>query len=123
MVQYIEKLPENLLSLYNRTGTRDGHGGRAREHHMEMQQIADAEIQKLVPTMVEQICGQVWRSAISELHNVLSGDITSQVELGVKGCKDIFFDQKTQKWISDHVFEAMDKAIRNINLQTTFTIK
>lgn len=40
-MRYIENPSGNLLS---HCGTQDGHGGRAREHHEEMRQIAQEEI-------------------------------------------------------------------------------
>lgn len=45
-MRYISNPTGNLMSYCD---TQDGHGGHAQEHREEMQQIAQQEIQKLVP--------------------------------------------------------------------------
>lgn len=58
----------------------------------------------------------MWTAAIAALHNVLSADITSRVEIGVTGCADVFYGSKAQKFISDSVVKAMEQAIGGIKL-------
>jgi hypothetical protein len=50
------------------------------------------------------------------MHGVLTRDITSIVRIGIEGCKDIFYDSKTQKYISDAVINALMRELNNIKL-------
>lgn len=49
---FVSKPPANLCSI-GANKTQDGHGGRAEEHHREMKEIADGEIQAQVPQMIQ----------------------------------------------------------------------
>ena len=97
--------------------TQDGHGGRAEEHHREMQEIAEQTIQKIVPQMIEEYGARVWSNMISQLHGVLTKEINSIVRIGIEGCKDIFYDSKTQKYISDTLVNVLMNEIHNIKIK------
>ena len=101
---------------WSKNRSQDGHGGHYQEHKQMMQEIAEQTIQRLVPQMIEQYGAKVWQSLISQMHGVLTRDITSIVRIGIEGCKDIFYDSKTQKYISDAVINALMRELNNIKL-------
>ena len=48
---------------------------------------------------------------------VLEYDIESVTKIGIEGCRDIFEDQKAQKFISDHVIKTIKKELQNKRFQ------
>ena len=98
--------------------TQDGHGGRAEEHRAEMEAIARAiineEIDKLMdklPQIIEEKCREAYRQAIADFLHALEYDIESIVEIGFEGCRDIYVDKKTQKYISNHILKEVQKRL------------
>lgn len=111
-------MSNNYLSFDNRGFTQDGHGGRAAEHRAEMEAIARAiineEINKLMdklPQIIEEKCREAYRQAIADFLHALEYDIESIVEIGFDGCRDIYVDKKTQKYISNHIFKEVQKRL------------
>ena len=98
--------------------TQDGHGGRAEEHRAEIEAIARAiineEIDKFMdklPQIIEEKCREAYRQAIADFLHALEYDIESIVEIGFEGCRDIYVDKKTQKYISNHILKEVQKRL------------
>ncbi len=112
----VDKPTTNLAAMaFN---TQDGHGGRAEEHREEFEAIAQAIVQaeiaklmEILPAMIEERCREAYRQAISDFLGALEYDIESIVEIGFDGCRDIFVDKKTQKYISDHIIKELRKQL------------
>ena len=100
------------------------HGGRAVEHCLEMQKIArivfEKEKEKLMYEIKQWILEaqqQAYEQALQDVMRVLEYDIESVTKIGIEGCRDIFEDQKAQKFISDHVIKAIQKELQNKRFQ------
>ena len=99
--------------------TQDGHGGRAELHRSEMEEIARRiiaeERERLMEEIEEKILQAQYRAyeqALQDVMRVLEYDIESVTRIGIEGCRDIFEDQKAQKFISDHVIKAIQKELK-----------
>ena len=101
---------KNLLSFR----TQDGHGGKAEEHHREMEEIARAvcaeSLQEFENRMYE-IAYQAYKQAIEDILHALEYDVESVTRIGIEGCRDIFEDKKAQKYISDHIMKEIRKQL------------
>ena len=83
-----------------RRNTQDGHGGRAREHHEEMRQIAQEEIRKVIPDIERQ----AYERAINDLLEALRADITTIVDIALESGESIFHDSRTRQALYNHVY-------------------
>ena len=113
---------ENLLA--QSINTQDGHGGRAEQHRSEMEDIAREVFEKYREVLMEEIKEmiliaqyQAYTQALKDVMRVLEYDIESVTRIGIEGCRDIFEDQKAQKFISDHVIKAIQQELKNKNFR------
>lgn len=104
----------NLMSYCDGNGTQDGHGGHAREHREEMRQIAQEEIQKAIPDILQTAYAQ----ALSDLLNALRADITTVVDIAMSTGEEIFHDSKTRHAIMNSIYNTVLE-----KLKTQYTIK
>ena len=109
---------ENLLA--QSINTQDGHGGRAEQHRSEMEDIArevyaeeHARLMEEIDEKIRVAQYQAYNQALEDVMRVLEYDIKSVTRIGIEGCRDIFEDQKAQKFISDHVIKAIKKELQN----------
>lgn len=105
----------HFLSYLNRN-TYDGHGGRARMHHEEMEAIARrvyAEEHEKDKKEMQEIAYKCYQQAIADFLHAIEYDIESIVSVGIDGCRDIFVDKKTQKFISDRIQKEIQKRLNN----------
>ena len=116
-MRYIEKPNGNLLSYS--MNTWDGHGGRAEEHREEMEAIArkvfEEERARLMEEMQEKILSAQYKAyaqALQDVMNVLEYDIHSVTKIGIEGCREIFEDEKAQKFISDQIMKRISKELK-----------
>lgn len=107
---------ENLMSFSK--GTFDGHGGKASEHHAEMEEIARKvfaeENQKLleeIKVMIQEEAELAYKRAINDFLGVMHYDVESITQIGFDGCYDIFKDKKAQKYISDLIVREIEKRL------------
>ena len=111
---------DNLLA---RTfSTKDGHGGRAAEHRREMEEIAqkvfDSERENLMEDIKEMIYSaqyQAYEQALKDVLGVLEYDIHSITRIGIDGCRDIFEDEKAQRFISDKIMQTITKKLKSMH--------
>ena len=52
---------------------------------------------------VEEYGALVWERLLQEVMRVLETDIVSEVQIGIDGCKDIFYGKQAQRYISDKI--------------------
>ena len=111
---------KNMMSFSK--GTYDGHGGRAEEHHAEMEEIARRvyaeEHQKdmeEIKAMIEELLPIAYKQAIEDMLHALEYDIESVTRIGFDGCRDIFEDKKPQKFFSDHIMKEIQKQLNGKN--------
>jgi uncharacterized hydantoinase/oxoprolinase family protein len=64
-----------------------------------------------------EIAHQAYREAIEDILHALEYDIESIVKIGIDGCRDIFEDKKTQKFISDHIIKEIRKRLNDKNFR------
>ena len=96
--------------------TQDGHGGRAEEHREEMRQIARevfAEETHYILQEVERMYYKAYQQAIEDFLHALEYDIESVTTIGIEGCRDIFYDKKAQKFISDQIMKTIEKNLKS----------
>ena len=109
----------NLLSFDHRMKW-DGHGGRAEEHREEMESIArriyEEEREKLIELMYETAY-KAYKQAIEDFLHALEYDIESVVSIGFGGCREIFEDKKTQKFVSDYILKEVQKHLNGKNFR------
>ena len=113
---------ENLLA--QSINTQDGHGGRAEQHRSEMEEIAcevyaekHARLMEEIDEKIRVAQYQAYNQALKNVMRVLEYDIESVTRIGIEGCRDIFEDQKAQKFISDHVIKAIQQELKNKNFR------
>lgn len=112
MYRYIPRadLPKNLCSLS--TKNLDGHGGHAEEHRAEMEQVADAIVQKRIAEIVPEIQRAATEQAYHKILQALSFDVTSAVNIGLENGESIFRDSRTQRVIADAVMREVQKQLK-----------
>ena len=64
-----------------------------------------------------EIAYQAYQQAIEDVLRALEYDIESVTRIGIEGCRDIFEDKKTQKFISDHIMREIEKQLKGKNLR------
>ena len=116
-------MDNNLLSFDNRF-TQDGHGGRAEEHRAEMEEIARrvyAEEREKDTESAERMMWEIayiaYKQAIDDFLRALEYDVESITKIGINGCREIFEDKKTQKFISDHIMKEIIKRLNDKNFR------
>ena len=102
---------ENGYLCYRRN-TSDGHGGHGPEHHREMEEIAEAVLEKRIAELNPEIQRAATEQAYSNLLEALSFDVTSAVNIGFENGEAIFRDSKTQKVIADAVMREVRKQLK-----------
>ena len=66
---------------------------------------------EILPEMIEERCREAYRQAIADFLGALEYDIESIVQIGFDGCRDIYVDKKTQKYISDRIVKEIMKRL------------
>ena len=112
--RFIENSEGNIRYFKN-----DSHGGHAEEHKREMEEIAQRvfreQYQEMIQDINEMICiaqYQAYEQALKDVINVIEYDIESIISIGIDGCRDLYFDKKTQKFISDQIMKNIEKELK-----------
>ena len=103
---------KNLLSRR----FRNGHNGHSEEHRQEMREIAKQVCKEefaLFRDQIEELMAQAYRQAINDVLEALEYDIESVVSIAIDGCKDVFYDKKVQKYLSDQIIKELHKKLDN----------
>ena len=95
-----------------RRNPQDGHGGHSEMHHREMEQIAEAVLERRIAELIPEIQRAATEQAYSNLLEALSFDVTSAVNIGFENGEAIFRDSKTQKVIADAVMREVRKQLK-----------
>ena len=95
-----------------RRNPQDGHGGHGPEHRREMEEIAEAVLQRRIAELIPEIQRAATEQAYSNLLEALSFDVTSAVNIGFENGEAIFRDSKTQKVIADAVMREVRKQLK-----------
>ena len=92
----------------------------ALQHKKMMEEIANEVTQKTVKEVLRQLEAvfeekqkQAYIQAINDFLGALNYDIESITRIGFDGCKDIFEDKKTQKYISDHIMRIVESKLKS----------
>ena len=108
---------QNLLSYKH--FSQDGHGGRAAEHRVEMQEIAKevfkeerAQMMEEIKEMIYTAQYQAYEQALNDVLRVLEYDIHSVTRIGIDGCREIFEGEKAQRFISDQIMKRITKELK-----------
>ena len=97
-----------------RRDTQDGHGGHAQEHREEMRQIAQEEIEKVIPQIQQDAYAQAAKALLQALH----ADITTVVDIAFETGENIFHDARTKHAIMKSIYDLIEQ-----NMQTEYTIR
>ena len=63
-------------------------------------------MEQAIKKSVEEYGSIVWKRLLGEVMQVLETDIVSEVQIGIDGCKDIFYGKQAQRYISDKIIKA-----------------
>ena len=58
-----------------------------------------------------EIARAAYEQAVKDFLGALDYDVESITRIGFDGCRDIFEDRKTQKYISDHILKEVEKQL------------
>ena len=105
---------EPLGKNYFDTPTRDYHGGRARQHHAEMRQVALETVREVVPRLVDEICTAIWNDALQRLVGAMEYDVNTCVSIAFDDAEKIFKSKEAQKFISDKIVKELQREIDKI---------
>lgn len=95
-----------------RRNPQDGHGGHGPEHRMEMEQIAEAVLEKRIAELIPEIQRAAAEQAYSNLLEALSFDVTSAVSIAFENGEAIFNDKKTQKVVAEAVMKEIRRQLK-----------
>lgn len=102
---------EPLGKNYFDTPTRDYHGGRARQHHAEMRQVALETVREVVPRLVDEICTAIWNDALQRLVGAMEYDVNTCVSIAFDDAEKIFKSKEAQKFVSDKIVKELQREI------------
>ena len=69
-----------------------------------------------IEQMMWEIAYAAYRQAVEDFLRALEYDVESVTRIGIEGCRDIFEDKKTQKYISDHIMKEITKKLSDKHL-------
>jgi hypothetical protein len=72
----------------------------------EYSKQAEQQLEQAIKKAVEEYGSLVWERLLQEVMRVLETDIVSEVQIGIDGCKDIFYGKQAQRYISDKIIKA-----------------
>ena len=72
----------------------------------EYSRQAEVQLEQAIKKAVEEYGALVWQRLLQEVMRVLETDIVSEVQIGIDGCKDIFYGKQAQRYISDKIIKA-----------------
>ena len=75
-------------------------------------------LSEAVPSIIDEYGRTVWTQLINNLVGVLQTDIQSQVNVGFKGLREVFYGEKCQKYISDSIMKQLTKELSKIKGMT-----
>ena len=110
---YVKK-GEPLGKNYFDNPTRDYHGGRARQHHAEMRQVALETVREVVPRLVDEICTAIWNDALQRLVGAMEYDVNTCVSIAFDDAEKIFKSKEAQKFVSDKIVKELQREIDKI---------
>ena len=58
---------------------------------------------------------QAYEQALKDVLGVLEYDIHSITRIGIDGCRDIFEDEKAQRFISDKIMQTITKKLKSMH--------
>jgi hypothetical protein len=67
--------------------------------------------------MMWEIAYTAYKQAVEDFLRALEYDVESITRIGINGCRDIFEDKKTQKFISDHIMKEIIKRLNDKNFR------
>ena len=67
---------------------------------------AEQQLEQSIKVAIEEYGAIVWERLLQAVMRALETDIISEVRIGVNGCKDIFYGQQAQRYISDQILKA-----------------
>lgn len=111
------KKGEPLGKNYFDNPTRDYHGGRARQHHAEMRQIALETVNEVVPPMIEEICVKICTAALEDVIGAIEWDIEEIVNVSFDDMHNVFNSEKFRKVISTKIMDSIKKNLNNPNIR------
>lgn len=103
--------------IYDSSGnTRDGHGGRAEEHHEEMRQIATMVVNELAP----KIAAEIYNKSLENLMGAVNYDVETYVQVAVDSMEEIFKSSKVKQICSDAIMKELQRSIKVDQLKIGF---
>lgn len=110
---------KNLMSLAYPKPAADGHGGRAAEHRMEMQEIASQIAEQKIKEMVPQMAQEIYRKSLGTVLRGLQYDIETVVNIAFDDGRDIFTSSKARKIVSDAIYKEILKGLEDLECKVS----
>ncbi len=110
---------KNLMSLAYPKPAADGHGGRAAEHRMEMQEIASQIAEQKIKEMVPQMAQEIYRKSLGTVLRGLQYDIETVVNIAFDDGRDIFISSKARKIVSDAIYKEILKGLEDLECKVS----
>lgn len=84
----------------------------------EYSRRAEVQLEQVIKNAVEEYGSLVWERLLHEVMRVLETDIVSEVQIGIDGCKDLFYGKQAQRYISDKIITATKAELSKIKGMT-----
>lgn len=88
-------------------------------HKRMMEEIANEIVSQALVRFEEEFSKKIeeqqkmiYRQVLEDVLQALEYDVESVVSVGIDGCKEIFYDKKTQKIISDRIMQEITKKLK-----------
>lgn len=75
---------------------------------------AEQQLEHAIKRAIEEYGAVVWERLLQAVMRALETDIISEVRIGIDGCKDIFYGQQAQRYISDKILKATTAELSKI---------
>ena len=108
--------PGNLLSHMLSENENPNHTEHIYSFNELAHQIAQEEIQRIVPELCESICIKAFQSTLNAVMRAFEYDINTVLTLSFGDLESMFRSQKARKFISDAITKEVRKSLNNVHL-------
>lgn len=87
------------------------------EHVPEMHNIAQEEINRIVPELVHREAARLVNEAVRSMIGALHYDIETTLEIAFSDLGEMYRDKRVKKYISDTICKTIEKRLNSITLE------
>ncbi len=108
--------PGNLMSHMIGHNENPNHTEHIYEFNELAHQIAQEEIQRIVPELCQSICIKAFNETINAVMRAFDYDINTVLTISFSDLEAMFKSQKARKFVSDAITKEVKKSLKNIHL-------